>query len=263
MPNSPLPLSPPPLAPPSPDDPIGVLLSGGLDSAILLGWLLELGHWIQPFYVRCGLTWEDAEQQAAADFLAVVASPRLQPLVTLDMPLADLYGDHWSTTGRQIPDFRSPDEAVFLPGRNPLLLVKACLWCQLHSIRRLALAPLGSNPFADASDDFFRPFEQAMSQAMSRPIEILRPFAELHKSDVMQLGRNLPLERTLSCIAPRVGTHGPHGLHAARGTQVLHCGECNKCAERQAAFRDARLADPTRYANSPASVDTHGDPGHD
>jgi len=50
----------------------------------------------------------------------------------------------------------------------------------------------------------------------------------------MQLGRNYPLGLTFSCIAPVKG---------------LHCGHCNKCAERQAAFRMIELADPTVYAN--------------
>ena len=33
--------------------PIGLLLSGGLDSSILLGHLLAHGRRVQPFYIRC------------------------------------------------------------------------------------------------------------------------------------------------------------------------------------------------------------------
>ena len=50
----------------------------------------------------------------------------------------------------------------------------------------------------------------------------------------MRLGRDYPLGLTFSCIAPERG---------------LHCGGCNKCAERQEAFRDAGMADPTRYVH--------------
>jgi len=53
---------------------VGLLLSGGLDSAILLGCLVEQGHEVQPFYVRCGLIWEQAEQAAVGRFLDAVAS---------------------------------------------------------------------------------------------------------------------------------------------------------------------------------------------
>ena len=219
--------------------PIGLLLSGGLDSSILLGHLVRSGRVVQPFYIRGGLLWESAEFAAAQKFVATLSSsstaavPLLRPLVELQVPVHDLYGPHWSTTGVGVPDLDSPDEAVFLPGRNPILLVKAAVWCQLHGIEELALAPLASNPFGDASEAFFDSFQQAMSLAMSRPLRIVRPFLDHHKTDVMRLGYGLPLECTFSCIAPRGS---------------LHCGKCNKCAERRAAFRDAGLSDPTTYA---------------
>src|SRR5262245_5360901 len=137
---------------------IGVLASGGLDSGILVGHLLDGGRRVQPFYIRTDLFWQERELPALKRYLAAIASPALAELVVLDLPLADLYRDHWSVTGRQTPDAQSPDEAVFLPGRNALLLVKAAVWCQLHGIHQLALAPLGTSPFEDASDDFLNDF---------------------------------------------------------------------------------------------------------
>src|SRR5688500_6061842 len=100
----------------------GVLLSGGLDSCILLGHLLGAGRHVQPFYIRTGVTWEPCELAAVRHFLAAVATPRLAALVTLELPVADLYDSHWSLTGDNVPDAKSPDEAVYLPGRNALLL---------------------------------------------------------------------------------------------------------------------------------------------
>jgi 7-cyano-7-deazaguanine synthase len=132
-----------------------------------------------------------------------------------------------------VPDDQSPDEAVFLPGRNALLLIKAALWCQMHAIERLALAPLGTSPFADAQSGFFRDFEAALNCGDLLPLSIESPFQGLAKSAVMQLGCGLALERTWSCIAPREG---------------LHCGQCNKCGERKAAFLSAGLHDRTRYS---------------
>jgi 7-cyano-7-deazaguanine synthase len=215
---------------------IGVLLSGGLDSSILLAHLLEQKRQVQPFYVRSRLVWQDFELAAVGRFLSAVATPNLKQLVVLDLPLTDLYADHWSVTGEGSPDADSPDEAVFLPGRNALLVIKATVWCQLNGIQQIALAPLGTSPFADATAAFFEHFETALNQGNERPLRILRPFAEMTKSDVMRLGDGLPLELTFSCISPRNG---------------LHCGECNKCAERQSAFRAASLIDTTFY-DSPA-----------
>ena len=65
-----------------------------------------------------------------------------------------------------MPD--TPDDAVYLPGRNPLLLVKAVVWCHLHGIDQLALAPLGSNPFADATDEFFAEFRDGPESRLVR-----------------------------------------------------------------------------------------------
>lgn len=212
---------------------LGLLVSGGLDSGILLGHLLREGREVQPFYVRAGLFWEEGELAALRRLLDHFASPKLRPLLVFDMPLDDVYQNHWSMTGRNVPDADTADEAVYLPGRNALLVIKAALWCALNGIDELALAPLGSNPFADATPEFFHGFADSLNLATSHNLRITRPFAAMHKHEVMQLGRDFPLELTFSCIAPAA---------------ELHCGRCNKCAERQEAFRAAGLPDRTCYA---------------
>ena len=94
---------------PKASETIGVLASGGLDSSILIGHLLRERRRVQPFYIRTGLHWQAGELPALTQFLAAVATPELAPLVVLDLPLGDLYDDHWSTTGREIPGTDSPD----------------------------------------------------------------------------------------------------------------------------------------------------------
>lgn len=231
-----------PAVPPASDPAtVGLLLSGGLDSAILLGDLLRQGCSVQPLYVRSSLVWEEAEVAVAKGFVETVRSLSLpgtaRELVVLDAPVSDLYRGHWSLTGIAPPDAETPDDAVYLPGRNLLLLTKTALWCHLHGIERLALGVLRSNPFADATPDFFDRFEALLNQALGSRLRIVRPFGEMTKRQVMELGKGLPLEHTFSCIAP-VGR--------------LHCGRCNKCAERRAAFRSASMNDPTAYADAAA-----------
>jgi 7-cyano-7-deazaguanine synthase len=215
------------------DGTVGLLLSGGLDSSILLGHLRDTGRRVQPFYIRSQLLWETAELRAAQAFLQDVGPDALDPLVILDMPLGDLYENHWSTSGEGTPDADSPDDAVYLPGRNALLTIKPALWCAMHGIDELALAVLASNPFADATSDFFREFSSALHRAFGSRVNLARPFAEFQKEQVMRLAGDLPLELTFSCIAP-VGQS--------------HCGQCNKCAERKHAFRSVGRSDPTEYA---------------
>jgi 7-cyano-7-deazaguanine synthase len=132
-----------------------------------------------------------------------------------------------------VPDAASPDAAVFLPGRNLLLLAQASIWCHLQRVPTIALGLLNGNPFPDSSDAFFASFETTFHEAMGTGLRIVRPYRQLTKVEVLQRGRAMPLGLTWSCIKP-VGD--------------LHCGRCNKCAERQKAFANAEIADPTRYA---------------
>ena len=203
-----------------------VLFSGGIDSTVLLGCLLQRGNRVQPIYIRTGLFWEAVERTAAErvlDHLRRQYGRRLARLRTLDMPVGDLYGEHWSATGHGVPDESSADDAVYLPGRNPLLLLKACLWCTSASIRQLALGTLCHNPFRDATEEFFTAFEDMLVQATGTRIEILRPFRNMAKSQILTLIEGLPLEQTFSCLAPVDGRH---------------CGRCNKCGERRRALED-------------------------
>lgn len=161
---------------PSPPATIGVLASGGVDSCVLVGHLLRQGHCVFPFYVRCGLAWERAELAALRAFLRAVATSQLEELQVFDLPLVDLYGDHWSIAGHGVPDAGSPDGAVYLPGRNALLCIKPVLWCGMHGIGRLALATLAGNPFADATNDFFHRFEATLAQATGKRVSVQHPF---------------------------------------------------------------------------------------
>ncbi len=215
---------------------VAVLVSGGLDSAILAADLAGRYSKVYPVYVRAGLSWEATEHAYLREFLRLVQTerPALQGLVLLEMPVGDLYGNHWSLTGTEIPGADTPDDAVYLPGRNLLLLSKAMLWCHLNHVPALALGVLASNPFPDARAGFFDDFEAVMNRAVEGRVKILRPYARLHKTEVLERGKGLPLEWTFSCMRPASGRH---------------CGECNKCAERSKVFADLGWPDPTRYAH--------------
>lgn len=213
-----------------------VLYSGGLDSGVLLAELAASGP-VVPVYVDCGLAWQPAERAAASSFAAHLALPTVGEMICLSLPAADLYGDHWSVSGAAVPNAASPDDAVYLPGRNALLAVKPLVWCGLNGVDTLALATLAGNPFADASGAFFRAFSRALSLAMRRQVRMTSPFLHLEKRDVLRRGARLPLEHSFSCIDPQ-------GAAAV----AVHCGRCNKCAERRRAFAAADVPDPTRYA---------------
>jgi 7-cyano-7-deazaguanine synthase len=217
------------------EGPLAVLVSGGVDSAVLVGLAARQMVSLHPLYIRCGLHWEEVELLYLRRFLAALNAQQVRPLVVLELPVRDLYGEHWSVHGRQVPDADSPDEAVYLPGRNVILLSKALLWCHLHRVPVLALGTLRGNPFADATPEFLSRMVEAVNQACGDRLRVVQPLRHLDKAQVVALGRELPLGWTFSCVAPQ---------------GQLHCGRCNKCAERRRAFAACNLPDPTVYAHA-------------
>jgi 7-cyano-7-deazaguanine synthase len=214
-------------------EPVAVLVSGGLDSGVLVSRELQEGGEVHPLYVRAGMSWEDVEAGYLERFLAAIGSPRLHPLRALALPLTDVYGDNLPPTEAPAPSYETRDESAYPPGRSTVLLAKTAIYCALHRIPRLALGVIASNPVPDVADDFFATTARALSLGLDHPLAIERPFAGLDKVDVLRLAGDLPLELTFSCVRP---------------AGELHCGDCNKCRERQAAFLQAGLPDPTRYA---------------
>ena len=215
-------------------DELAVLASGGADSSILLVDQAAQSRVVWPVYIRFGLAWEDVEEAHLRRFLDAVSSRgAIRPLTVLELPITDVYGTHWSVSGTDAPDETTPDEAVYLPGRNVLLLAKTTVWCALHGVPTIALGTLKGNPFADSSPTFFSAFAETATQALGHQLNVVTPVAHLSKAELLDLGRDLPLEHTFSCIAP-VGDK--------------HCQTCNKCGERRKAFAAAGMEDRTAYA---------------
>jgi 7-cyano-7-deazaguanine synthase len=220
-----------------------VLLSGGLDSAVLLADEAARSE-VQPIYVAAGLAWEAAERAIVERLLgSAVICGHVAPLVTLAVDMRDVYApEHWAIVGHP-PAYDTPDEHVYLPGRNIVLLGKAGVFCATAHIERLVLGTLAHNPFPDATPEFRSAMARALSLGLAHALRIDAPYASLGKGDVIRRGAALgvPFELTLSCMNPTVRDLSP---------LPLHCGICSKCRERHNAFGDAGLRDPTEYANT-------------
>jgi 7-cyano-7-deazaguanine synthase len=213
-----------------------VLFSGGLDSAVLLAQELTNAAKVWPIHVRSGFAWEPAEARTIARLVAAPPFAGLvQPVTTLTVDMREIYpATHWAVLG-QPPAYDTPDEDVYLEGRNIVLIAKAAVFSARQRIGRLSLGPLAGNPFPDATSEFFASMARAMSLGLAHPLDIAAPLALLHKEDVIHLGLKLgvPLEDTLSCMRP---------------LNDRHCGMCSKCRERHDAFRAAGVPDKTVYA---------------
>ncbi|MBZ5534549.1 MAG: 7-cyano-7-deazaguanine synthase [Acidobacteriia bacterium] len=236
-----------------PGSKVCVLISGGLDSCVLLGVMAQQFRETVPVYIQCGLRWEKAEIYWLRKYLKMIDRSSstvrnqslaiqhsvIHPLTVLSLPVRDVYGPHWSlprfhqnrgvreainNRSDRVPDRDSSDEQVYLPGRNLLLLSKAAVFCARERIQIIAMGQLKGNPFPDATPRFFRSAEKALSLALNYPIRILSPFLTLSKAEVMKVGKQLglPLNLSFSCLAP-IRNRRP-------------CGKCNKCAEGERAM---------------------------
>jgi 7-cyano-7-deazaguanine synthase len=220
--------------------PTAVLLSGGLDSAVLLAEEAARDE-VQPIYVSVGLAWEAAERAFTARLLSAPQLAGARPLVSLSVDMLDVYTPaHWAVTGTP-PSYNTPDEDVYLPGRNIILLAKAGVYCAAARLGRLVLGTLAHNPFPDATPEFRAAMARALSSGLAHELHIEAPFEGSSKAEVILrgLGLRVPFELTLSCMSP-VG-QAPK--------EPLHCGTCSKCRERHDAFLEAGVIDPTFYAD--------------
>src|SRR5262249_2192714 len=231
---------------------VAVLLSGGLDSAVLVADEATRDE-VQPIYVSAGLAWERAERAIVARMLA--APPfgrRVRPLVSLGVDMRDVYAaTHWSVEGRP-PAYHTPDEDVYLPGRNIVLLAKAGVYCATARIDRLVLGTLAHNPFPDPTPEVRDAAARALTLRLARHLPIDAPSANMVKADVTRRGAALgvPFALPLSCMNPPAASAGSAGSAASAASaasaesaesaesairnpqSAIHCGECSKCRER-------------------------------
>ena len=113
------------------------MLSGGLDSAVLAAQEART-YLVHPVYVAGGLAWEQGEQDIIRRLLSVPplsnGSNPVMPLVRLEFSLRDVYPPtHWALKGTP-PAYDTPDEDVYLHGRNIALLSKAAVYAASRKI---------------------------------------------------------------------------------------------------------------------------------
>ncbi len=218
-----------------------VLTSGGMDSCVLLAMTAMQGRaW--PIYVESGMPWEAAELIALDNFIAASGNTNIAPVTRLALPVRRLYGDdHWTMRADGAPEYNAPDEDVYIPGRNIILITLASIWCSLNGVERISIGSLSGNPFPDATPEFFKSLASACSSGLAHKVSVETPLRGMHKDELLErYGASLPLELTLTCSNPSILEEG----------SILHCAACNKCRERHEAFVAAGVRDNTDYAKA-------------
>jgi 7-cyano-7-deazaguanine synthase len=213
-----------------------VVYSGGLDSTVLLYQLRHEGHDVRALSIDYGQR-HRRELDAATEIAAALG---------LEHRIVDLSGLGTLLSGRAListavavprQEYAQDNlEATTVPNRNMVLLALAIAWAaHLHDDAVAFAAHTGTTlTYPDCRPAFAAAMDQAARLADWRPLAVLAPFITWRKADIVRRGNELgvPLGRTWSCY-----------VGGAR-----HCGECGTCRDRRAAFADAGVSDPTKYA---------------
>jgi 7-cyano-7-deazaguanine synthase len=134
-----------------------------------------------------------------------------------------------------------------VPFRNGIFLAIACGFAESRGAEGVVIAAHAGDHaiYPDCREPFMEAMGRAMQLGTYAGIELLRPFIDLRKEDIVARGIALGIDfsHTWSCY---------------KGGEV-HCGLCGTCVERREAFDKAGVADPTIYAIDnplPSSVAT-------
>jgi 7-cyano-7-deazaguanine synthase len=227
-----------------------VLLSGGLDSTVLL-YKLKADR-IECFPLAVNYGQRHNVELAAAEQIAEAAECPLV-IVNADAALAPVFEQARSSQVGQnvdVPEGHYADPSMALtvvPNRNMLLISIAGAYAQAIGARQVAYAAhAGDHPiYPDCRPDFIDAARQALYLATD--VELRALFAYQTKTDIVRLGAKLgvPFEATYSCY---------------RGEEI-HCGRCGTCYERREAFREAGVDDPTAYEPQPTMEASEAESG--
>jgi 7-cyano-7-deazaguanine synthase len=215
-----------------------VLLSGGMDSAVVLAQARERGFAPMAFSVRYGQR-HSAELDAARAQAQVFGVPHR----VVDIDLRTIGGSAL-TADIAVPE--TPAEGIpvtYVPARNTILLALALAQAEVAGARDLFVGvnAVDYSGYPDCRPAFIAAFEQLANVATKAGVEGQRlrvhaPLIAMSKADIVREGLRLGVDfaRTVSCYQA--------------DAQGRACGRCDACRLRAAGFALAGVADPTRYA---------------
>lgn len=219
-----------------------MIASGGLDSTVLAYWLAARRSDLTLLSFDYGQR-HRVELDHAADIATLLECPH--EIVDLTALGGLLVGSALTDNEVAVPDGYYTDEsmrATIVPNRNAIMLDIAVAVAVARKADAVAFgAHAGDHAvYPDCRPAFVEHFTRSARTAneglLVEEFEILAPFVHLSKTDIVRIGAALgvPFERTWSCY--RGGT--------------VHCGTCGTCTERQEAFEQNGITDPTSYSST-------------
>lgn len=213
-----------------------VLLSGGLDSSVLLAKLVAEKRRVLALGVDYG-----QRHAREIDAARAVCAHYGVPYRVADLRAVSAFFGANALTDKSVPVSEGAySEAgmktTVVPARNLLLVSIAASWAIAEKCETVAYAAHGGDHaiYPDCRENFAEKLDAVLRVADWNPLRLERPFVGMSKTEIVALGAKLgvPFGLTRSCY---------------NGGEK-HCGKCATCIERAQAFREAGVPDPTDYA---------------
>lgn len=129
-------------------------------------------------------------------------------------------------------------KVTVVPNRNMVMLSIAVAMAENLELKKVFYAPHANDKavYPDCRPEFVHALSKATSLGTYNNVEVIAPFVEKTKADIVTIGNSLGLDftKTWTCY---------------KG-EKLHCGKCATCQERIEAFQIANIKDPTGYTQS-------------
>jgi 7-cyano-7-deazaguanine synthase len=213
-----------------------VLLSGGLDSTVLLYSMVGKFE-CYPLAISYGQR-HQKEVLAARRVCEARDHNLLLRLCWLNLEvLRELLPSALTGVGK-VPRGHYEAESMkstVVPNRNMILLAVAAGYAQGLGAGTVAYAAHSGDHaiYPDCRPDFVTSAMETVRLGTGDAVILYAPFLHLTKAEIVKLGQRftVPFEHTWSCYEG--------GL--------IHCGVCGTCTERREAFKLAGVPDPTVY----------------
>ncbi len=216
-----------------------ILSSGGLDSTTVLAMARSEGY-------RCYTLSFDYGQRHRAELLAArrvseAFSDVEHKVVTLD--LGSIGGSALTDTAIDVPEEVTPGIPVtYVPARNTVFLSIALGWAEVLGAEDIFIGvnAVDYSGYPDCRPAFINAFERLANVATRTGVEgggirIHAPLLDLGKDAIIQRGLALQVDYALTVSCYQATDTGEA------------CGRCESCRLRRQGFKDAGVADPTRY----------------
>ena len=213
-----------------------VLLSGGLDSSVLLAKLVAEKRRVLALGVDYG-----QRHAREIDAARAVCAHYGVPYRVADLRADSAFFGANALTDKSVPVSEGAYsetgmKTTVVPARNLLLVSIAASWAIAEKCETVAYAAHGGDHaiYPDCREEFAEKLDAVLRVADWNPLRLERPFVGMSKTEIVALGAKLgvPFGLTWSCY---------------NGGEK-HCGKCATCIERAQAFREAGVPDPTDYA---------------